>query len=144
MQCTVEKKEAVSQVTSEKEENLQAQTKIIKIKAKNKQNKILNSNNFEAKKRGIILPRYYCSLTRFQLEENPNSFSSHSSRVAKVLIFFPPFEKSFLFAPKKSRREKWKIPSDFGVIFHVALAKREGKSYFSFVIKYFSVNNFFN
>lgn len=132
---SAEKREK-KKLSEARKKKLQAQTKIIKIKAKNKHNKILNSNNCEArKKRRNITQILHYPLARSLAP------SSKSARcfyfffcVAKVLIFFSSRKKSSFDAPQESR----KIPSDFGVIFHVEKKeKSDEKSYFSFVIKYF-------
>lgn len=56
-------------------ETLQAQTKIIKIKAKNQHNKILNSNNSRAKKMGEDYPDI-ALLVRSFADSLPASFPS--------------------------------------------------------------------
>ena len=142
-------------VERSKKKKLQAQTKIIKIKAKNKHNKILNSNNCEEKKSCVEwgvenCPRYYSFSPLVCLLSTQKKKASDDS----TLLFFlcrKSLNNFFPFIGRgKKEEQKWKVfrVEKFlltsSVIFHVEKETTKKKSYFSFVIKYFSVNNFFN
>lgn len=125
----MKRSEAVNELETAKQRvKLQAQTKIIKTKAKNKHCEILNSNRFEAKTEGIIWILHYWPV-RSSLEEKELSLSrsTPSFDPAKLFIFLPSFGSQ-----KRS------------VIFHVALEKKI-RAEFSFVINItFSINIFSN